>query len=91
MRKITLYTHNANCEFFGWEADCLREEADRYGEENFIFEIEPDYSDHIAKITIAEPEMWVTVRDEYIEFDYSHTLKDYTIRTSDIISMEIEF
>ena len=94
MRQITLYTKNHNADFFIGEAKWLYKEAEDYGygEEEFLFIVEPDYDNSgITRLTIAEPEMWVEVRDEWIEFKYSHILRDYAIATNDIISMEIEF
>lgn len=94
MRRITLYTNDYNVDYFVGEGKWLYKEAEDYGynEEEFLFIVEPNYDDTgIARLTIAEPEMWVEVRDEWIEFKYSHILRDYAIATRDIITMEIEF
>ena len=91
MRKVILYIRPYDCDFFYKEAEYLHKEAEEYGEDNFVYDIDPDFGDNIAKVTIAEPEMWVEVRDEWIEFKYSHVLNDYDIHTTTILSMEIEF
>ena len=94
MRQITLYTNDYNADYFTGEGKWLYKEAEDYGynEEEFMFIVEPNYDNNgITRLTISEPEMWVEVRDEWIEFKYSYVLRDYEISTRDIISMDIEF
>ena len=89
--KIKLYTDNSNFDYFNRDADFLYKEAEACGEEDFIFDIEPNFSDGIMRMTIAEPDMRFEVMDEWIEFSSGEVLMNYEIRTNDIISMEVEF